>query len=170
MSIIRKALIPFLSNQMYIKLLRKDGAQIGEGCSIHKTVSFGEEACLIHIGDNTRVSYGTKIIAHDGGLWTLRKMGLLPDADFFAPVYIGNNTHIGNNSVIMPGVHIGNNCIIGVGAIVTKDIPDNSVAVGVPARVIESIQDYYEKRKDKCINTKHMSTKQKKKYLLKHFS
>ena len=45
----------------------------------------------------------------------------------------------------MPGVTIGSNCIIGCGAVVTKDIPDNSVAAGVPARVIETIDEYYEK-------------------------
>ena len=154
---------------MYIEHLRSEGAHIGDGCNIHKTVSFGEEACLIHIGNNTRVSYGTKIIAHDGGLWTLRKMGLLNDADYFAPVYIGSNVHIGNNSVVMPGVHIGDNCVIGVGAIVTRDIPNNSVAVGVPARVIESIEEYYEKRKNVCIKTKNMTSREKRKYLKSHF-
>ena len=48
---------------------------------------------------------------------------------------------VGGNVVINPGVHIGNNVVIGSGSVVTKDIPDNSVAVGNPARVIKEITD-----------------------------
>jgi acetyltransferase-like isoleucine patch superfamily enzyme len=44
---------------------------------------------------------------------------------------------------VLKGVTIGNNCIIGAGAIVTKNIPDNSVAVGVPARVTSTLEDYF---------------------------
>lgn len=58
-----------------------------------------------------------------------------------SPVNIGNDVWIGANVVILPGVTIGNNVVIGAGAVVTKDIPDNSLAVGVPARVIKSIEN-----------------------------
>lgn len=54
------------------------------------------------------------------------------------PVRIGNDVWIGRRVMIMPGVTIGNGCVIGAGAVVTKDIPDYSVAVGVPAKVIKS--------------------------------
>lgn len=50
------------------------------------------------------------------------------------------------NTTILKDVHIGNNVIIGAGSLVNKDIPDNSVAAGVPARVIMSLDDYYHKR------------------------
>lgn len=49
---------------------------------------------------------------------------------------IGNNVWIGRNAIIMPGVRIGDGSIIGAGAVVTKDVPENSVAVGVPAKVL----------------------------------
>ncbi len=52
-------------------------------------------------------------------------------------VYIGDDVWIGHRVIILPGVHIGNGCIIGAGAVVTKDIPDYAVAVGVPARIIK---------------------------------
>lgn len=65
----------------------------------------------------------------------------------------------------MPGVHIGNNCVIGCSTVVTKNIPDNSVAVGVPARVIETIEEYYEKNKEKFVPTSGMSMREKKIYL-----
>lgn len=55
------------------------------------------------------------------------------------PITIGDNVWIGGNSTINPGVTIGNNCVIGSGSVVTHDIPDNSIAVGNPCRVIKSI-------------------------------
>lgn len=65
-------------------------------------------------------------------------------------VYIGENTWIGANSVIVPGVRIGKNTIIGAGSVVTKDIPDNVVAVGNPCRVLREIGEkdkvYYYKQ------------------------
>lgn len=64
---------------------------------------------------------------------------------------------------------IGENCIIGAGAIVTKDIPSNTVAVGVPARVIESIDEYRSKVVEKGIHSKRMSKKEKKIFLKKLF-
>ena len=54
-------------------------------------------------------------------------------------VYIGENVWIGANAVILPGVHIGKNSVIGAGSVVTKDIPENVVAVGNPCRVLREI-------------------------------
>lgn len=66
-------------------------------------------------------------------------------------ITIGDNCWIGGNSVICPGVHIGNNVVIGAGSVVTKDIPDWSIAAGNPCRVIRKISDedkkYYFKDK-----------------------
>ena len=70
----------------------------------------------------------------------------------------------------MPGVTIGNNCIIGCGAIVTKDVPDNSIVGGVPARFIESISEYYEKHKSDCDYTKQLNSKEKRNYLVKKYN
>lgn len=55
------------------------------------------------------------------------------------PVTIGDDCWIGGNSVICPGVTIGKGCVIGAGSVVTKDIPDNSLAVGNPAKVIRKL-------------------------------
>jgi len=55
------------------------------------------------------------------------------------PVSIGDDCWIGGNSVICPGVTIGNGCVIGAGSVVTKDIPENSLAVGNPAKVIRKL-------------------------------
>ena len=56
----------------------------------------------------------------------------------YKEVVIGDDVWIGRRAIIMPGVHIGKGCIIGAGAVVTKNIPDYSVAAGVPARVVKS--------------------------------
>lgn len=66
-------------------------------------------------------------------------------------ISIGNNVWIGGSTCILPGVHIGNNVVIGAGSVVTKDIPDNVIAVGNPCRVIREITEedrkyYYKDR------------------------
>lgn len=88
------------------------------------------------------------------------------DVDLIKPISIGDNCHIGTNVTIMPGVTIGSNVIIGVGAIVTKNIPNNSIAVGVPARVIETIDEYIKKHEKDFVFTKSMTKTEKKKYLI----
>lgn len=56
---------------------------------------------------------------------------------------IGDNVYIASNSTVIGGIHIGNNVIIGAGSVVTKDIPDNSVVAGNPARVIKTLDESY---------------------------
>ena len=61
--------------------------------------------------------------------------------EYGIPVTIGDNVWIGGNVVICPGVTIGSNCVIGAGSVVTKDIPDWSIAAGNPCKVIRPITD-----------------------------
>ena len=61
------------------------------------------------------------------------------EVEYARPVTIGSNVWIGGNVVINPGVTIGSNVVIGSGSVVTKDIPDNTVAAGNPCRVIRPI-------------------------------
>lgn len=151
-----------------IKYWREKGAKIGEGCYIVSSVSFGSEPYLIEIGDNVRLTENVRLITHDGGVWVARHLNPdYSDADLFGRIKIGNNVHIGVNSIIMPGVTIGDNVIIGCGAVVTHDIKTNSVAVGVPARVIETVDEYIEKNKADFVNTKHCSKEEKKRILIK---
>ena len=122
------------------------------------------------MGNHVRVNSGVQFVTHDGGVWVLRKYLKQNDADkidLFGRIKIGNNVHIGTNAIIMPGVNIGDNCIIGCGAIVTKDIPSNSIAMGIPAKVIESLDDYINKNMHKFDYTKHLSPEGKRAYLIK---
>ncbi len=61
--------------------------------------------------------------------------------EYGIPITIGDNVWIGGNTVILPGVTIGNNVVIGAGSVVSKDIPDNKIAVGNPCRVIREITE-----------------------------
>jgi len=92
----------------------------------------------VHIGDNVMI--GPNVLITTVG-HTLSPKGRREKMGVTSPVNIGNDVWIGANVVILPGVTIGNNVVIGAGAVVTKDIPDNSLAVGVPARVIKSIEN-----------------------------
>lgn len=168
--IIKNFLYRHCSFKKRAEILRGKGVAIGENSEIYPDVEFGSEPYLIKLGDNVRITSGVKLTTHDGGVWVLRNQNRLKNADIFGIIEIGNNVHIGMNTIIMPGVHIGNNCIIGCGAVVTKNIPDNSVAVGVPAKVIKTIDEYYDKHKDNCDFTKSMSPKEKKEYILKKYN
>lgn len=90
----------------------------------------------ITIGDYVLVGPGTHIYtaSHPKDALTRRTKGEA------RTVTIGNDTWIGGNCVICPGVTIGSNCIIGAGSVVTKDIPDNCMAAGNPVRVIKQLK------------------------------
>jgi len=94
---------------------------------------------MLSIGNNCFITRDTIILVHSqakqGGpraLWGKNE---------FAKVTIGNNVFIGVKTVIMPGITIGDNVIIGACSLVTKDIPSNTVAVGIPAKVTASMAD-----------------------------
>ena len=145
------------------------GLNAGNNLDIHPSVSFGSEPYLIRLGNNVRITKNVQFITHDGGVIVIRNLiEEFKDADLFGTIQVGDNVHIGVNAVIMPGVKIGSNCIIGCGAIVTRDIPCNSVAVGCPARVIETISEYVEKNRDRFIFSKRMKQNEKKDFLLKN--
>ena len=151
---------------------KKRGLTIGLDCEVYSSASFGSEPYLITLGNHVRVNGGVQFVTHDGGAWVLRGYLNSPEhekIDLFGKIRVGNNVHIGTNAIIMPNVRIGNYCIVGCGAIVTKDIPDNSIAVGVPARVIKSIDQYAEQHKKEFCYTKNMSPIEKKEFLKNFF-
>lgn len=141
----------------------------GENCEIHPSVGIGSEPYLIKMGNMVKITDGVKFFNHDGGMYVIRNLGWNTDADKMGVIVIGDNVFIGQNAIIMPGVKIGSNVIIGAGSLVSKDVPDNSVAAGVPANVKGSIEEYYNKNKGRVDNTKDMSRQGKKHYYLTKF-
>ncbi|MBQ4153928.1 MAG: acyltransferase [Clostridia bacterium] len=155
------------TNNQRVKFARNAGAKIGDNVTLPNVDMLGTEPCLVEIGDNVYFSGNqTQIITHDGGIsWTYR-MGIAPQKyDIFGKVKIGNNCFIGVRSIILKGVTIGDNCVIGAGSVVTKDIPAGSVACGVPAKVISTCVEYYEKNKGNFDDTIGWNTYKKRIYL-----
>lgn len=88
----------------------------------------------VKIGRNVKIGYGVIILS----VSTIT--GSKSEEIIKKPVIIGNNVEIGSNAVILPGVTIGDDSTIGAGTVVLKDIPHNSLAVGVPATVIKKVE------------------------------
>lgn len=145
----------YTNKNRYIEFLRKKGIKIGENMFITdgdlRTIDIDlTRPSLIEIGNNVRLNRNLTILSHDFAAYVLRNKyhEFIPSS---GRVKIGDNVYFGRNCTIFKGVTIGDNCIIGFGSIVTKDIPENSVAIGTPAKVVCSLDDYYEKRKKLCI-------------------
>lgn len=124
-----------LSGEKLVAYFRKQGVTIGNDCELYRNVSFGSEPYLVTLGNHVRVTQGVYFITHDGGYWVLRCKNTayyetFKYADRIMPIVIKDNVHIGINAIIMPGVTIGENSVIGCGAVVTHDIPPNSIAGG----------------------------------------
>ena len=136
-------------NKKFIRpaIWRLCGCDLGKNVHIDHMVrmDFGNPQ-RIHIADDVILSNGVTILCHkrDISLYCKGKSALhLPF--IYEDVYIGKGCQLGLNVTIMPGVHIGDGAIIGSGALVTKDVPAWSVAVGFPAKVIKTIEECSDK-------------------------
>jgi acetyltransferase-like isoleucine patch superfamily enzyme len=110
------------------------GATIGKNCKISSHTFICEG---VHIGDGCFIGHGVifindkypRAVNPDGSMQT--------DADWqVLETHIEDNVSIGSGAILMGGIHIGSGAIIGAGAVVTKDVPENTTVAGVPARVI----------------------------------
>ncbi len=152
-------------------LLKEMFAEIGEDCYIEtplranwggRHVHFGKNIYTnfnltlvddthIHVGDYCQI--GPNVVLATAGhpiLPELREKGY----QYNAPVRIGRNCWLGAGVVVVPGVTIGDNVVVGAGSVVTRDLPDNVIAVGNPCRILREVNDrdraYY--FKDRRIN------------------
>tara|TARA_R110002049_G_scaffold113107_1_gene263149 strand:+ start:1618 stop:2328 length:711 start_codon:yes stop_codon:yes gene_type:complete len=141
--------ISLLSNKLFTKYLRKKGMRIGENVLFtnRKTLDIDlHKPSLVEIGDNVFINRGFSLLTHDYVSHVFLNI-YHEYVSSTGKVKIGNNVAFGRNVSILKGCTIGDNVFIGFGSIVTKDIPSNCVAVGIPARVVCSIDEYYTKRK-----------------------
>lgn len=150
-NILRKMIYGHKSDsESYLNYYRKKGAKIGKGCVVFEptnTMIDVSRPYLIEIGDNVQILKGVTILTH-GYDWAVLKGKYNEVLGNARPVKIGSNVFIGRNATILGNVKIGNNVIIGAESVVTKDIPDDCVVAGTPAKPIKTIEEYYNKRKN----------------------
>lgn len=148
-----------LEGEKRTQLLKEMFAEIGDGCYIEPPfhanwgghhVHFGKgvyanfnltlvDDTHIYVGDYTL--FGPNVTVATAGhpiLPELREQGY----QYNAPVHIGRNCWIGAGVVIVPGVTIGDNVVVGAGSVVTKDLPDNVIAVGNPCKVLREVNEH----------------------------
>lgn len=145
-----------------IRYARKLGVQIGENCFIN-THHWGSEPYLIVIGNNVQVTDGVVFHTH-GGAHVVRKY--IPEFDIFGKIEVKDWAYIGSGSHILPGVIIGEGALIAAGSIVTKSVPSGEVWGGVPAHKISTVEEYIEKNMPYNLNTKGVTSEEKKRILL----
>ena len=143
----------YSSDESKLSYLRSLGAKIGDETRFIGKPYLGTEPYLISIGKDCLVSDHVVFHTHDGGVKVLNGAGYFGDnlMDKMARISVGDNCFIGSCAHLMGGVKIGNNCIVGAMSVVTKDIPDNSVAAGIPARVICTLDDFYKRNMDRGV-------------------
>ena len=113
------------------------GAHIYLGASVFLNLNCVILDCArVTIGARTQIGPNVQIYAADHPLGATARASAL---ELARPVSIGEDCWIGGNVVICPGVTIGDRCVIGAGAVVTKDVPNDRLAAGNPARVIRAI-------------------------------
>ena len=142
------------SSENYLHWLRKKGIKVGENVIINNPTKINIDISrpeLFEIGNNVLLHSGTTILTHD-----FASRAFITAYNEFLPshamIKIGNNVWLGENVSILKGVTIGDNVIIGYGSIVTKSIPSNSVAIGIPAKVICTFDEYFKKRQTQYVD------------------
>ena len=140
-------------------LLREMFAELGENCYIEPPLHANFGGRHVHFGNNVYANFNltlvddTHIYVGDCTMFgpnvTVATAGhpILPELraqgyQYNAAVHIGKNCWIGAGAVILPGVTIGDNVVVGAGSVVTKDLPDNVVAVGNPCRVLRPVNEH----------------------------
>ena len=134
----------FLLEEIWLEDYLKMGMKIGDNCCIQPGVIFDYSHCwLIKIGNNVTIAPQAYLLAHDASTKKINNYSKV------SSITIEDNVFIGARAVIMPGVTIGKNSIVAAGSIVTKSIPEGTVAAGNPAKVISTIERYIEKNEQR---------------------
>lgn len=121
--------------------------QFGTGC-LWTSFRLPSEPFLVSIGNNVMVTSGVRFITHDMLHSTLHHAGLpyCENHIHYGKIVVKDNAMLGADCIIMPNTTIGENAVVAAGSVVTKDVPDNAVVGGNPAKVIGDIETLAQKR------------------------
>lgn len=125
------------------EIIKDKGGIVGKNVIIWSSKIDVKWAFLLQIGDNVVIS-DARILLHDGS-----SLLFCDGYSYVNQTIIGNNVFIGADSIILPGKKIGDNVVIGAGAVISKDVPSNSVVVGNPQVIVSSFDDFVQKRTEK---------------------
>lgn len=132
--------------------LRAAGLQMSNDCRLMSWPRWGSEPYLISIGKHVTIASGVVFINHDGGTWVFRGQSRYVDVIKYGRITIHDNCFIGSGVILLPGIEIGPNSVVAAGSVVNQSVPPDTVAGGVPARVLMSVDEYAER----CVE--HMPT------------
>jgi len=155
-----------------VAYLRSLGVRVGDNCEILTAVgNFGTEPWLIEIGNRVTLAQGVILLTHDGAnrVFRHRLSNSSPWGNRFAPVRVLDNSFVGAYAILMPGVTVGPHSIVGVGSVVNKDIPAYTVAAGVPAVPICTVDEYIERYKTKMVPITAANRAELRDELTRHF-
>lgn len=131
-----------------LESLRRSGMKIGHHVAAMNGVHLDPgRPWLLTIGDHVSFSLDVVVLTHDASM--LQATGFAR----IAPVEIGSRVFVGAHAVILPGVTVGSDVVIAAGAVVTRDIPDGSVAAGVPARVVGTMSEFVRRTHDSVVDS-----------------
>ena len=121
-----------------------DGTKVGTFVEIQKNAIIGKNCKIsshtficegVHIGDNVFVGHNVTFINDKYPRATNEDGSMQTDADWkVEETFVGNGVSIGSSSTILCGIKIGDKAMIGAGSVVTKDVPEGAIVMGVPAR------------------------------------
>ena len=119
---------------IYQLYLRAYGIKIGKNTMISLGAKLDIHRGDITIGDDCLITKGSVILSHDGSAKMVH-----PGSNGYGKIVIGNHVFIGVNAIILPNVTIGDHAIVAAGAVVTKDVPPETLVAGNPARELKKL-------------------------------
>ena len=128
------------TGEEWARVLERHGGfhAMGKHCSI-QTNAVITDPFHVRLGDNVHLT-GCTLFGHDGVVSMLKRLSGRP-LDRMGKIDIGDNVFVGHQAIILPGVTIGCNAVVAAGAVVTRDVPANTIVAGNPARAIGTVSD-----------------------------
>jgi acetyltransferase-like isoleucine patch superfamily enzyme len=142
---------------------RSLGVSIGNHNILIGNDHWSSEPYLVTIGNHTQITGGVRFHTH-GGSHALREKN--PDFEYFGKIEVKDWVYIGFGSQIMPGVTIEKGSLVAAGSVVTKSVPAGMVVGGNPAKIICPVDDFLQRSVNYNLNSKYMTQKEKRKFLL----